>query len=380
MLVGLMLLGATPSLTAQEPERAVGWAIEQYQRSQRAALLASAARGEAARGDGWSSLAPAAGVLASETRRAAGDDTPDLLCAGFTLDSQPASQPAGPPASAPESKDDGASELAKQTQNPVADLISVPFQNNTGFGAGADYSLGLRPRAFGALLSGRPRRALRDVTLRARDGNDVQNVLNIQPVIPISLSHEWNLINRVILPLIWQPQLLPRGDDEFGMGDLQYTAFFSPAKPGKLIWGVGPVFQFPTATSETLGTGKWSLGPSVVALAMDGPWVVGALGQQVFSIGGDSDRRYVSAMLIQPFINYNFQKGWYATFSPIITADWNAASENQWTVPLGGGVGKIVRIGRLPLNVSASGYYNVAKPDFAPDWTLRLQVAFLFPK
>lgn len=271
-------------------------------------------------------------------------------------------------------------ELAKKLQNPVADLISVPFQNNLGFGAGAKFSLGLRPRGVFDLFRRRPLSALRDLTLRADDDNEPQNVLNFQPVIPVTLSSEWNLINRVILPAIYQPEVVPGTGDTFGLGDLQYTAFFSPAKPSPLIWGVGPVFLFPTATDDVLGTGKVSVGPSVVALVMHKRWVVGALGQQLFSFAGESDRPYVSQMLIQPFVNYNFDDGWYATFSPIVTANWNATTENQWTVPLGGGFGKVLRIGKLPVNLQLAAYYNVEKPDFAPDWTLRAQIALLFPK
>lgn len=295
-------------------------------------------------------------------------------------DESPARAESGDKTSDEKETDDRDTALAKKVQNPVADLISVPFQNNLGFGAGANYRLGLRPAGLGDFLRGHPIRGLRKLTLRSSDDDDCQNVLNIQPVIPINVNKDWNVINRVILPLIWQPQVVPGTGNVFGMGDLQYTAFLSPAKESKLIWGVGPVFLFPTATDDVLGTGKWSMGPSVVGLMMDGPWVVGALGQQLFSYAGDSDRPYVSQMLVQPFLNYNFKGGLYLTSFPIITANWNTTSDNIWTVPVGGGVGKIVRFGRLPVNLQLSSYYNVVTPDFSPDWTLRFQVQFLFPK
>jgi hypothetical protein len=236
--------------------------------------------------------------------------------------------------------------LAKQAQNPVGALISLPFQNNTNFDVGP-----------------------RDRT---------QNVLNIQPVWPLSVSKGWNLITRTILPVISQPA--PGADRTNGLGDINFTAFLSPREPGKLIWGAGPIFVFPSATDEVLGTDKWSLGPSFVALVMPGPWVLGALVNNVWSIAGDSDAPDVNSMLFQYFINYNYPNGFYWTSAPIITANWEASSGNQWTIPFGGGAGKLFKIGKRPVNASVSAFYNVEKPEFAGDWTLRLQVQLLFPK
>ena len=146
-------------------------------------------------------------------------------------------------------------DLAKKTQNPVADLISVPFQNNVNFGVGPD--------------------------------DDVQYILNIQPVIPFRLTEDWNLISRTIVPLIYQPELAPGVGEVFGLGDIQQSLFFSPAKPGTVIWGVGPILQFPTATDDSLGQGKWGAGPTAVALTVQGPWVLGALVNNVWSFAGD---------------------------------------------------------------------------------------------
>jgi hypothetical protein len=240
-------------------------------------------------------------------------------------------------------------ELAKKTQNPVADLISVPFQNNFNFGAGT-----------------------KDQTIW---------VLNVQPVIPIKLTENWNLITRTIMPIINQPSLFPHGDNAFGLGDINPTFFLSPAKPSKLIWGVGPTMTLPTATDRLLASGKWSMGPAAVGLFMDGPWVVGALANQQWSIGGWGNRE-VSQMLIQPFVNYNLRHGWYLSSAPIMTADWEAPSSNQWTVPVGGGFGKLSRVGKvgLPINVQLQAFYNAEKPRSGPDWQLRFQVQFLFPK
>jgi hypothetical protein len=239
-------------------------------------------------------------------------------------------------------------ELAKAVQNPVADLISLPFQNNMNFDVGP--------------------------------GGNTQNILNIQPVYPISLDEEWNLITRTIFPLINQPPLFPGADREFGLGDIQFTAFMSPAKSEGVIWGAGPVFQFPSATDDVLGAEKWAAGPSVVVLKMEGPWVYGALANNIWSFAGDDDRAHLNQMLIQPFINYNMDDGWYLTSSPIITANWKADSGNKWTVPVGGGIGKIMRLGKLPVNFQVAGYYNVESPRYGADWQLRLQLQMLFPK
>lgn len=158
------------------------------------------------------------------------------------------------------------------------------------------------------------------------------------------------------------------------------TFFLSPGKPGKLIWGVGPAFVLPTATSKFLGQGKLSIGPSFVALLQPGHWTIGALANNVWSVAGPSDRSAVNQMLIQYFINYNLSKGWYISLSPIITANWKAQSGNIWTVPVGGGIGRIFKLGLQPVNVSAQFYGNAAHPTDGSPWGMRLQIAFLFPK
>lgn len=237
--------------------------------------------------------------------------------------------------------------LAKAAQNPVADMISVPFQNNFNFNTGPD--------------------------------NQVQWVLNVQPVIPIKLNDDWNVITRTIVPIINQPSPAAGIDSEFGLGDIQFTAFFSPRKPNKIIWGVGPVFQFPTATDDILGQGKWCVGPSVVVLTMHKQWVYGVLANQIWSFAGDEDRTNVSQMLVQPFVNYNLPKGWYLTSAPIITANWKADSDDTWTLPLGGGVGRIMKFGHQPVNIQLSGYWNAIHPDNASNFQIRFQIQLLFP-
>jgi hypothetical protein len=240
--------------------------------------------------------------------------------------------------------------LAKATQNPVASLISVPFQNNINFAAGP----------YGR----------------------VQNVLNIQPVIPMELSDSWNLITRIIIPIIEQPQIATPSLGTSGFGDLNPTFFFSPAKVHKLIWGLGPTFSLRTETNSTLGNGKWGAGPALVALVQPKEWTIGFLANNIWSFAGDKNSPSVKAFLLQYFVNYNFKKGWYLTSSPILTASWNAPSGtgNQWVVPFGGGFGRIFRMGKQPVNGSLTAYYSSIRPDFYPAWSVRFQVALLYPK
>jgi hypothetical protein len=241
---------------------------------------------------------------------------------------------------------DSKEELAKASQNPIADLISLPFQWNVGFETGPD---------------GR-----------------TSSVLNIQPVIPFNLNDDWNLITRTIVPVINQPPVGAMDREEWGLGNVQLSTWLSPRKSGEWIWGVGPIFEFPTKTNDILASDNYSVGPTFVALKMDGPWVYGGLINQLWSFYGDDSE--VNKMLIQPFLNYNMADGWYLSSSPIITADWKRDSNNQWTIPVGGGIGKIIKIGKLPVNVSTQIFYNVESPDTGSDWSARFQVQLLFPK
>ena len=171
----------------------------------------------------------------------------------------------------------------------------------------------------------------------------------------------------------------PGTDSAFGLGDINPTFFLSPAKPGTLIWGVGPTFTLPTATDSQLGTGKWSMGPAGVALTIQGPWVLGALANQQWSFAGWGDQD-VSQLLIQPFVNYNLPDGWYLVSAPIITANWEASSGNTWTVPLGGGAGSCSRWANSRSTPSCRPLPTWSGPRFAADWQLRFQVQLLFPK
>ena len=164
-----------------------------------------------------------------------------------------------------------------------------------------------------------------------------------------------------------------------GIGNTTFTAFLSPKDSGKLIWGVGPAVVVPTNTDDSLGADRWSAGPSFVALTMPGKWVIGSLFSNVWDFAG-SDDVDVNFFTWQYFINYNLPNGWYLTSQPIITANWEADSGNKWTVPFGGGVGKIFKIGKQPMNSQLQVFYNVERPENGPEWQLRLQLQFLFPK
>jgi hypothetical protein len=237
--------------------------------------------------------------------------------------------------------------LAKKTQNPISDLISLPFQNNVNFGIGPEHA--------------------------------TQYVLNVQPVVPFRVSERWNVITRTIAPIINQPSPAPGVSSAFGLGDVNPTAWLSPREPGALIWGAGATLTAPTGTDPLLTSGQWAAGPSVVVLTTPTPWVIGALANHQWDFAGWRDRAF-NRTLIQPFINYNLPKAWYLVSAPIITADWENGAGDEWVVPVGGGVGKVFRVGKLPINAQLSAYYNVEKPSSGPNWQLRFQFQFLFPK
>jgi hypothetical protein len=245
--------------------------------------------------------------------------------------------------------DEGSTALAKKLQNPIGDLYSFPFQNNTNFNYGPN--------------------------------KGTQDILNVQPVIPIHLNSDWNLITRTILPMIWQPSLQPARTVPFGIGPTTFSAFLSPSQPiNGWLWGAGPVVQMPTISSATLGSNVWGGGLTGVLVYMKGPWVAGGLVNNVWSFGGTSGpggTRY-NAFLIQPFVNYNFGGGWYVSTSPVITANWLTSGDKAWTLPVGGSVGRVIKIGgKLPVNLSIGAYYNAIRPAFGSTWQLRTQIAVI---
>ena len=206
-------------------------------------------------------------------------------------------------------------ELAQKSQNPVADLIAVPFEHDLNFGVGP--------------------------------GKDLQYVLQVQPVIPFRLTPDWNLISRTIVPLVYQPELAPGFGDVFGLGDIQQSLFLSPARPGQVFWGVGPILQFPSATDDALGQGKWGAGPTAAALTIQGPWLVGGLIANVWSFAGDKDRRDINQMLIQPIVTYTSPR--VVLESAPISRRLEGERRRSMDRPAGGGVGRSCG-GKLPVN------------------------------
>jgi hypothetical protein len=237
-----------------------------------------------------------------------------------------------------------AEDLAKQTQNPVASLISVPLQGNWDFGLG--------------------------------DRDATATLLNVQPVMPFAISKGANVILRVITPLTSQPG---SGDLRInGLGDVVATAFVSPSRSGRIIWGAGPVFLLPTATNNALGAEKFGLGPSVVALVQPGRWTTGVLANHIWSVSGARDRDDVSSTFLQPFLNYNLGGGLAAGVTMEASANWEA--EETWTAPVIFSVSKVTRLARLPVNLLLGAGPTIASSEDAAEWRFRFAATLLFPR
>lgn len=235
--------------------------------------------------------------------------------------------------------------LAKASQNPIGNLISLPLENNLDGDVGPE------------------------------DG--VVYTLNLKPVYPVSLHEDWLLINRLTLPIIAQGERTQGEGSQLGLGDSVYQAFISPTKSPVII-GAGPALLVPTHTDSRLGQDRWAMGPTVVVLAKPGPWLVGSLVQQLWSFEGSG--RAVSQFSWQYFLNYNFGNSWYLTSTPTMTADWKAKSGQTWTVPVGGGVGKLQRIGGAPVDFKLQAFGFPERPRGSATWALQFQVKLLFPK
>ena len=251
-------------------------------------------------------------------------------------------------AEAPAAGGDDAQSLAMKLSNPVADMVSIPFQYNWVSGIGPQ--------------------------------QDMRYVLNIQPVVPFSISPKWNLIARWIMPYVSQPASLGSSS---GFSDIVASAFFSPADSQGLTWGVGPVVSLPTTTDPTLGSGKWSAGPTIVVLKQQGKWTYGMLANQLWSYGDVStiDRAEVSQAFVQPFFAYSTTSSVTYTLQSESTANWLATRESDtWTVPINFLVSKITKLGPFPMSVTGGGGVYVQKPDGGPDWQLRTAFILILPR
>ena len=237
-------------------------------------------------------------------------------------------------------------DLAQQLANPVASLISVPFQANWDFGIGVN-----------------------DAT---------RFTLNIQPVIPLSLNEEWNLIVRTILPVIDAESPAPGIDDASGLGDTVQSFFFSPKKPvGGWILAAGPVALWPTATDSQLGGEQWGAGPTALALRQKGPWTFGLLTNHLWSYAGDNARAEVNATFIQPFVSYITSTKTTFTINSETTYDWTG---QQWSVPVNLVISQLFKVGSQPMQAFVGGRYYLEGPDGGPEWGLRAGLVLLFPK
>jgi len=238
-------------------------------------------------------------------------------------------------------------ELAKKLSNPISDLVSVPFQFNWEARVGP-FEL-------------------------------TRFVLNVQPVMPFSLNEDWNLIVRVIVPFVSQPPLVQGGVAVGGVSDITPSFFFSPTKVSGFIVGFGPVFVLPSTSEPTLGTGKWSAGPTAVVLKQTGPWTYGALWNQVWSFAGDPDRPNVNQMFLQPFLAYQATKTITLTLQSETTANWEADTQ-KWTVPINFIVSKLSSFGPFPASYALGVGAFPVHPDVGPPWKLRGVITLLLPR
>jgi hypothetical protein len=242
-----------------------------------------------------------------------------------------------------------ATDIAKKLENPIGDITSIPLQNNTNLGVG--------PRP------------------------GTQNVLNFQPVVPLHIDRDWNVIVRAVMPFTWSPTAQPAQSVPFGIAPTTVSAFLSPVTlTDGWAWGIGPIVQVPAITSTTLGSNVWGLGPTAVIVKQDGPIVAGLLISDTFSFGGTSGPTGSKYNLfnLKPLFNYNFGDGWFIGSVPVITADWSADGE-KWTLPVGVEFGRVIKIdNEPPINVQGGVYYNALRPEGAATWQFRTQIGVVF--
>ena len=257
-----------------------------------------------------------------------------LVCAVHAM----AQAPPAPPADA--------SALAKEQQNPISSMATIPWQMNFNSGGGLE------------------------------DGTFF--LMNVQPVIPFKVTDRWNMIVRTVVPFVSLPG--PEMTRFTGIGDIQEQIYLTPSKGGAVTWGLGPVVSMPTATTSAMQTGSWAAGPTFVALTMPGPWVIGAVVNNVWTFSDAGSATKMNQFLLQPFVNFNFGKGWALSTVPVITANWDAEEGQKWTVPVGAGIGRTLVFAGKPMTLGIHYYHNVVHPDSAAADQVRFMVVMLFPK
>ncbi len=233
--------------------------------------------------------------------------------------------------------------LAISVHNPFEDFVKIAIQSTTAFDVGAHHNIG--------------------------------DSLNIQPLFPFSLNAQWDLMARPSLNVSY----LPSPHEQYGLGDLQTAFYLTPANETTWIWGVGPILQFPTASSTGLGSGRWSAGPTAALVYTEGPWFGALLTYQLLSFAGNRDRGSVNQTYIEPEISYNFESGWYVQCDPPMTYDWTADEADAWTIPMGADIGKAFKLGSRDLSLQVGAYDLLKRPEANPQWIARVSLTFLFP-
>lgn len=236
---------------------------------------------------------------------------------------------------------------AQEAQNPMAEVMKLPIENR--FDAGYGYKDALNYR------------------------------LSFQPSMVSEMSKDWNMVNRLDVPFMYQPGRTPGEKDSWGLGDITYESYYGPSNTRKIFWGFGPAFQIPTATDPQLGTKKWSAGLAGTAAVVQGPVVAGVRVNQLWSFAGDDERPDVNQMAFEYFLYANLGSGWWIGTSPVNFANWEAEPDQTWTIPIGGGFGKIVG-SRVPLNLKLEAYGYADAPDNDADWSLMFGLEYLIPE
>jgi hypothetical protein len=234
--------------------------------------------------------------------------------------------------------------LAISAHNPFEEFIKVPIQSTTGFDLGAHHNVG--------------------------------DTINVQPLFPFALNSQWDFIARPSLNVSYQPS----PHEQYGLDDLQTAFYLTPANESTWIWGIGPILQFPTASSMGLGTGRWSAGPTAALVYTEGPWFGALLTYQLMSFAGNRNRGSVNQTYIEPEVSYNFESGWYVQCDPPMTYDWTADAADAWTIPMGADLGKAFNLGSQSLSLQVGAYDLLKRPEGNPQWIARVSLTILFPQ
>ena len=234
-------------------------------------------------------------------------------------------------------------ELAKSVHNPFEDFVKVPIQATTAFNLG--------------------------------NHHDAGEAVNVEPLIPVRLTAQWDLLVRPSLTVAY----LPTPSSQFGLTDVQTSFFLTPESASEWIWGIGPILQAPTASSTDLGSGKWAAGPTAGFVYNNGPWFNAILAYQLMSFAGAHHRGSINQTYIEPNLSYNLDSGWYGQIDPPITYDWTAEKRSAWTLPIGADVGNVFQLGGEQVGLQVGSYDFVKHPQGGPGWMIRVQATLLFP-